>query len=1364
MHRVPLEGPRALVSQKTQPGRCPLAGVPRHRVPLPDQGNEVVSAISLTVGGWMGGMIGCLKGLLPMRGPFIYRLMKLVWSTWIGVVGFWLLGGAEPLLALPQTEAETVSVARGWLRTATAPLESQLSGRIDRVTPMRNEAGDLLFYLVNLAPEGFLLVAADTETEPILGFSAHGSAAENSASPLFSFAAQDTAARLDRARSVGEGDAIRRAQTAARWERFKRLGENRPVMFAHADDDLSAVDDLRVAPFMATRWNQGSIWGGTNWLACFNYYTPPYEAGNSSNYVAGCNSTAWAQIMRYFKYPTQAVGANAFNIKVDGLIRSWRLRGGDGLGGAYPWNQMPLVPGPGISVGERQALGALTADIGAVSATEYVATGSGSYLDSTNLLNFINVFHYSNAILGGKLDGNFAPRVHPNLDAGIPVFLSLDGDSSHGLVCDGYGYQQSTLYHHLNLGWGGAADAWYHLPDVETEWGNFTNLTLLYFNIYTNGTGEIISGRVADTNSVPLPNAVVQAVGGGQTRTSVSNGRGIYAFSRLPSNTAFTLTVTREGFSFPSQSVSTYKSDIYGNVGNKWGVNFAGTPSNNLQLISGRVTDQQGSPLSDVVLTFGNGVGKATTDVTGIYLKTVAKGWTGTVTPSGTSWVFDPPWRSYGGVTNYWIRQDYRATQVVFVNRAAIGLNDGTSWTNAFTNLQSAIARATVGAEIWVAQGTYYPGLSRSNLFLCPATVPLYGGFTGTESSRSQRDWEVHPAILSGDIGALGDWQDNVYHVVKGVNGGRLDGFTVTGGNANHPTAWDLQEGGGIYCDWWNTTNFLAVNCRITGNVAVDTGGGGFAGTYVNCTVVSNIARLGGGLGLAVTTNCWFQGNRATAGGGAYSSTNFGSRFLLNNATNLGGGGMTCVFDGCLFSNNVSSSAGGGYSHSWATNCLVLRNVTGSLGGGAHLSTNVNCTIVENTAVVGGGINDGVAINTILWNNVASYQSNNYSVATLSYSCTVPLSPGVGNITNSPLFLNPTNGDYRPAPESGCVDRGQVQPWMTNAVDFAGRPRLHRFLVDMGAFELEVNQPSLACSPDTLTFYFPAGATNVPAQSLAVWNAGVGTLNYTLSSSAGWVSPASATGSSAGESNLITVQVSRTGLSEGLYTGTITLLATNALVSQRTVNVSLRVLPDYGVNLETTGLVWISEGDAPWRRQTAVSHDGIDAVASGAIGDGQTSVLRTSVTGPGLLTFWWRVSSQYYYDWLKLSLDAQEIAHISGEIAWQKFSLNVPPGLHSVEWTYTKDKAGISGQDTAWLDQVSYVVAPSLVQARRMGNGAFQLFLPCVSGQPYYLEYKNALTNGAWNSLPVTLGNGTLLPLVDSNANTPQRFYRVRLE
>jgi hypothetical protein len=95
------------------------------------------------------------------------------------------------------------------------------------------------------------------------------------------------------------------------------------------------------------------------------------------------------------------------------------------------------------------------------------------------------------------------------------------------------------------------------------------------------------------------------------------------------------------------------------------------------------------------------------------------------------------------------------AQGVLYVTPNARGKNDGTSWQDAFIDLQDALEVAQAGHDVWIAGGTYKPDRGtgeRTMSFLVPAGVALYGGFAGNEECRDERDWAANETILSGDL------------------------------------------------------------------------------------------------------------------------------------------------------------------------------------------------------------------------------------------------------------------------------------------------------------------------------------------------------------------------------------------------------------------------------------------------------------------------------------------------------------------------------------------------------------------------------------------------------------------------------------
>jgi hypothetical protein len=142
----------------------------------------------------------------------------------------------------------------------------------------------------------------------------------------------------------------------------------------------------------------------------------------------------------------------------------------------------------------------------------------------------------------------------------------------------------------------------------------------------------------------------------------------------------------------------------------------------------------------------------------------------------------------------------------VFVDKDATGLNNGRSWTNAFTDLQDALAAVEYYLdvrEIWIAEGDYFPSMTgdRDTSFVLRDSVVIYGGFLGIESSREERVADPALVRISGDVGLSNDTTDNAYHVVvveSNCVDCRLDGLTVTFGQADGMPAGHMI-GAGLY-------------------------------------------------------------------------------------------------------------------------------------------------------------------------------------------------------------------------------------------------------------------------------------------------------------------------------------------------------------------------------------------------------------------------------------------------------------------------------------------------------------------------------------------------------------------------------------
>lgn len=390
-----------------------------------------------------------------------------------------------------------------------------------------------------------------------------------------------------------------------------------------------------------------------------------------------------------------------------------------------------------------------------------------------------------------------------------------------------------------------------------------------------------------------------------------------------------------------------------------------------------------------------------------------------------------------------------------YVKQSATGTNNGTSWTNAYVSLQSAMAVANPGDQIWVAPGTYKPAATdRTISFVLESGVAVYGGFPGLpgqEGNFGLRDWRTYICILSGNIGSTSNIFDNSYHVVVGSGTNStaiLDGFIVEDGNANGLVASFQNRGGGLF------------------------GNGNGSPTIRNCTFRRCRALVGGAVefetGSPSFTSCFFHANLASSGGQSGGAMFFSS--ASPSVTN------------CVFVGNACVSRGGaiysGDSNSTVINSTFANNSAGEGGaswsGGTGSFTVVNCVYRGNTAPSGPQV-----------------LNNGGPVFSVTYSCINQAGiGGTGVVTGDPAFLrNPSPGgdaawgttdddfgDLRLGTGSPCIDSGRnsvVPVGVTR--DIAGTSRFLDIaavpdtgsgtapIVDMGAYETSLVKGDMNC-------------------------------------------------------------------------------------------------------------------------------------------------------------------------------------------------------------------------------------------------------------------------------------------------------------
>lgn len=403
----------------------------------------------------------------------------------------------------------------------------------------------------------------------------------------------------------------------------------------------------------------------------------------------------------------------------------------------------------------------------------------------------------------------------------------------------------------------------------------------------------------------------------------------------------------------------------------------------------------------------------------------------------------------------------------------------GTSWAAAKRDLQVAINGASSGDQVWIKAGTYLPthdafgsttpANNRDKTFTLKNGVKVYGGFAGTETQLTQRNWQSNSTVLSGDLGTVNVLTDNAYHVVVSVNltaATALDGVTITKGYATAPggssviiggRTLDRYKGGGLYNSYSSTT---FANCSVKTNSAdctnTDDDAWGAGVVNENCS--------------SAFSNCLFDGNSFLNGGSSFGV--FGSGMLISTGS--------CSLDRCIFANNTSGSgfldaSRGGALYinagtSTITNCVFYNNsaqngaAIAAGGAGANLSVITNCTFAGNTSSYAGtaysGFSKATFKNCIFWDNnptISQVAGRNeiYSQET--------------NTANQPTFINCIVREAAGTPlavtnttMSGCLNSN---PLLNNLADGDGADNI--WMTADGGLRLQCSSPAVNAGTGT---------------------------------------------------------------------------------------------------------------------------------------------------------------------------------------------------------------------------------------------------------------------------------------------------------
>ena len=303
--------------------------------------------------------------------------------------------------------------------------------------------GESYIYVVNLTPQGFILVAADDAAIPVLGYSAMNNWGEVEIPVQLQDLLENWNAQLQ---DIREHNLTAPKETQALWSKY------------NCDSVLFVPDrNFRtVGPLLTTVWGQGTY---------YNAMCPPDAAGPDGHVLTGCVATAMAQIMRYWSFPPVGNGSHSYNCPPYGTLSA------DFGSTTYNWAAMP-----DRVTSSNPAVATICYHAGVAVNMQYGPNSSGAYsVDVPNAL--ITYFKYvSSAQFKEKTSyssSNWENMMKGELDNSHPIYYSGSSSQSggHAFVLDGY--QVSDF--HINWGWNGSYNGYYALTALNPGSENFTS-------------------------------------------------------------------------------------------------------------------------------------------------------------------------------------------------------------------------------------------------------------------------------------------------------------------------------------------------------------------------------------------------------------------------------------------------------------------------------------------------------------------------------------------------------------------------------------------------------------------------------------------------------------------------------------------------------------------------------------------------------------------------------------------------------------------------------------------------------------------------------------------------------------------------
>ena len=300
--------------------------------------------------------------------------------------------------------------------------------------------GETSFYVFNFGNTGFVILSADDNYRPIVGYSDEGIFETENMSPEAAYYLNSIAEGRSQAHRT-----VQSAEVAVEWEMLKESGK------------LPSRNRGKKAIYLVeTRWNQSDP---------YNYFCPHASGGPGGKAYAGCVATAMSQVMKYWDHPLKGSGSHSYNYEGQTLTANFGET-------TYDWDNMPLTVTNSSPQEQIDAVAYFMYHCGVAVDMMYSASGSGAYSEDVPDA-VLMYFGYSNKARLRARDSysleEWQAMLKDTFDQGWPVYYSGNSSSAgHAFVCDGY--DDNDLFH-FNWGWGGSSNGWFVVDEIDYNSG-----------------------------------------------------------------------------------------------------------------------------------------------------------------------------------------------------------------------------------------------------------------------------------------------------------------------------------------------------------------------------------------------------------------------------------------------------------------------------------------------------------------------------------------------------------------------------------------------------------------------------------------------------------------------------------------------------------------------------------------------------------------------------------------------------------------------------------------------------------------------------------------------------------------------------